>query len=143
MMSKLSPICLAASLLIAAASAGASGVAAQGEASAPPADASLVATGSKLFQLNCAECHTLSEDGEQVAGPNLWKLVGSKAGTKPDFPYSDALKSSTIVWTPQTLDKWLTSPSALVPDNMMGFVGMPKMEDRQAVIAFLQKRTSE
>lgn len=111
-----------------------------GSATVP--DESLAATGSQIFQVNCAECHTLGKDGDQLNGPNLSGLMGAKAAMKPDFPYSDALKAANITWNDEALDKWLASPSAMVPDNMMGFVGLPRKEDRQAVIAFLKKRTA-
>jgi cytochrome c len=54
------------------------------------------------------------------------------------FPYSDALRKSHITWDSGTLDKWLTDPDALVPDNDMAFrVANP--EERAAIIAYLKE----
>lgn len=131
---------IAAAVVALSAATGALGNQAGG--AAPAGDAAPAATGSQLFRDNCAECHTLSKEGHQMNGPNLWGVFGAKAGSKPDFPYSDALKISDIVWSDETMDKWLASPPALVPDNMMGFIGLPRREDREAVVAFLKQRTA-
>jgi cytochrome c len=39
-------------------------------------------------------------------------VVGRTAGKVPDFNYSKAVKSSGVVWSEETLDKWLTNPQA-------------------------------
>ena len=135
------PLTMAAVIALTAVTA-AVGQAAPPDRPVASADTALAATGSQLYQQNCAECHTLDKGGDQMNGPNLWGVLGAKAGAKPDFPYSDALKNSNIAWTDETMDKWLASPPALVPDNMMGFIGLPRKEDREAVIAFLKQRTA-
>jgi cytochrome c len=37
------------------------------------------------------------------------------------------------------LDRWLTDPAALVPGTKMAFAGLPKPEDRSAIIAYLKQ----
>ena len=120
----------------------ASGASAQESPSPAAHDAATVAAGAKLFGANCAECHTVGKDGDQVSGPNLWGVVGAKAAAKPDFPYSEALTASGITWSEDKLDAWLTSPSTLVPGNMMGFIGFKNPDERKAVIAFLETRAA-
>ena len=51
-------------------------------------------------------------------------IVGRKAGTYPGYEYSPANKDSGIVWTPEELDKYLTSPQAVVPHTKMIFPGL-------------------
>jgi cytochrome c len=84
----------------------------------------------------CGSCHAVSP-GRQGAGPNLAGVWGRKAGSLPDYPYSDALKSSGIVWNAQTLDIWLTAPMKMVPGTKM-VIGVPDAEGRKAVIRYLQ-----
>jgi cytochrome c len=66
-------------------------------------------------------------------------IVGRKAGTYPGFEYSDANKNSGIVWTPEELDKYLTSPQTVVPHTKMIFPGLKDAQKRQDVIAFLEQ----
>ena len=49
------------------------------------------------------------------------------------------MKRSGIVWTPQTIDKFITDPQATVPANRMPYAGMTNAGDRADLIAFLQK----
>ncbi len=76
-----------------------------------------------------------------MLGPNLWGVYGSKAAAKPDFAYSVALKNSGIVWTDDTLSKWLTGPAKFLPGSKMAFPGLPDEADRQAVIAYLKSNS--
>jgi cytochrome c len=106
-------------------------------ASAADKTAELVAAGKKLF-VQCAACHSVSEEGMHGIGPNLRGILGMPAAAQEDFQYSPALRSANIVWTDQALDKWLENPKAMVPANSMVFVGMPKPADRKALIAYLK-----
>ncbi len=72
--------------------------------------------GKLLFATNCAACH---DPARNKIGPALANVVGRKAGTAPGFLYSDALSKADIVWTPETLDKWLTAPRDYVPGAKM------------------------
>ena len=40
-------------------------------------------------------------------GPNLYGVVGRKAGAVPNFAYSESLKGSGLTWDEPTLDKWI------------------------------------
>jgi cytochrome c len=72
----------------------------------------------------CAPCHSLEPD-RNMTGPSLAGLWGRKAGSLPSFErYSDALKSSGIIWDDRSLDGWLTDPERMVPDNEMPFKGI-------------------
>jgi cytochrome c len=104
-------------------------------------DPALVAAGGKLFGRDCAECHAFSPD-YAGAGPSLHAVVGATSGTKPDFPYSDALIAAKITWDAKTLDTWLTKPSKMVPGTMMAYIGMANPDDRKALIAFIEARNT-
>jgi cytochrome c len=93
--------------------------------------------GEARFQ-DCAACHKL-EAGANNVGPSLHGILTRKAGEIADFRYSPAIKRSGIVWTPETLDKFITDPQALVPGNRMPYAGMANAGDRADLIAYLTK----
>jgi len=91
--------------------------------------------GKTVYQV-CMGCHSLDEDD---VGPRHRGVVGRVAGTVPGYAYSPALKNSHIVWDPDTLDRWLTNPQALVPGAKM-FFAMPSARERADVIAYLTEQ---
>jgi cytochrome c len=97
------------------------------------------ARGEAKFQ-DCAACHKL-EAGANNVGPSLHGIFARKAGEIADFRYSPAMKRSGIVWTPQTLENFITEPQAMVPANRMPYAGMASAADRADLIAYLQKAT--
>ncbi len=89
----------------------------------------------------CAPCHSLEPD-RNMTGPSLANLWGRKAGSLPSFDrYSDALKSSGIIWDDRALDGWLTDPERMVPDNEMPFEGIKDGRVRADLLAFLKDAT--
>ncbi len=99
------------------------------------------AKGKKLFN-RCKACHTLENGGANRTGPNLHGLFGSTAGTHEGYKsYSDALKSSGVVWTEETIDKWIENPRTFIPGSKMIFVGLRKPEQRADIIAYLKEAT--
>ena len=90
--------------------------------------------GKQLFEKRCTGCHSLDKNKE---GPRLRDVYGRKAGSVPDFSYSDELKAARIVWDEHSLDQWLTNPDAVVPNNDMAFhVSNP--QERADIIQFLR-----
>jgi cytochrome c len=98
-----------------------------------------VARGEAKFQ-DCAACHRL-EAGANNVGPSLHGVFTRKAGELADFRYSPALKRSGIAWTPETLDKFIADPQAMVPGNRMPYAGLASASDRADLIAWLQQAT--
>jgi cytochrome c len=95
------------------------------------------ARGEAKFQ-DCAACHKLTEGANDV-GPSLHGVFGRGAGELASFRYSPAIKRSGIAWTPETLDKFITEPQAMVPGNRMPYAGMANASDRADLIAYLRK----
>ena len=93
--------------------------------------------GAKIYQ-DCMICHSLDKN---EIGPRHRNVFGSKAGSVPDYDYSAALKTSSIVWNETTLDKWLTDPQAFVPGTKMTF-SVDAAQDRADVIAFLKEKSA-
>ena len=100
----------------------------------PEAEAQSGQDGQALFQKRCSGCHALDADHE---GPRLRGVVGRAAGTVKTFQYSEALKNAKHVWDEKNLDKWLTDPESVVPDNDMSFQVL-KQEERMAIISYLK-----
>jgi cytochrome c len=95
-------------------------------------------SGKDLFERRCSGCHALDADHE---GPRLRGVVGRTAGSVKTFQYSEALKNAKYTWDEATLDKWLSDPDSVVPDNDMSF-RVPKPEERAAIISYLKSLPS-
>lgn len=98
------------------------------------------ARGQAAFRV-CAACHSLEPD-KNMTGPSLSGLWDRQAGGLKSFSrYSDAMKSSGIVWNENSLDPWLKNPREFIPENDMTFPGMPDEKTRSDLIAFLKEAT--
>ncbi|HEX6118031.1 MAG TPA: cytochrome c family protein [Dongiaceae bacterium] len=104
-------------------------------ASADPAKGEKIAT-------KCKACHDLSKDGKNKIGPHLWGIVGRDHAAIADFAYSDAMKKfAGKPWTFEDLDKFLTKPKDYAPGTKMSFPGLPKAEDRAALLRWLRDQS--
>jgi cytochrome c len=97
--------------------------------------------GKRVFA-SCASCHTINAGGASTIGPNLSGVMGTAAGSKSDFVYSEALSSSKIVWTEAALHDYIESPATYLPGGTMAFVGVAAEADRKAVLTYLIAKTS-
>ena len=71
-------------------------------------------------------------------GPTLHNVVGREVDAVAGYGYSGALEEHADVWTPENLQAFLESPSGFAPGTAMSFPGLPNVEDRANVIAYLQ-----
>jgi len=94
--------------------------------------------GLALYQARCAACHSLDHNG---VGPAHRGVFGRGAALAPGFAYSDALKSSHLVWDEASLERWLADPEKLAPGQRMG-VDVPDAKDRADLIAYLKKMSA-
>ncbi len=103
------------------------------------ADAGDAKAGEAYFSQACSQCHSAVEgDGGGEIGPTLFSLIARAAGTgDAQFPYSQALKDSRLVWNPENLERFLENPAALVPGTTMP-MPVPEKKDRGNLIAFFQ-----
>lgn len=93
------------------------------------------AKGEKGFS-KCKACHKI--DGSDGTGPHLNGVVDRAIGSAGGFGYSDALKAlAGKTWSPVELNHWLENPKGYAPGNKMSFAGLPKVEDRANLIAYL------
>jgi cytochrome c len=98
--------------------------------------------GERVFQ-RCYACHSVSGGDERLAGPSLRCVVGRRAGTLPGFEYSpamvDAGAARGLVWTRETLDRFLVDPQALVPGTAMWIPSLAAAGDRQDLVDYLEQ----
>jgi cytochrome c len=95
------------------------------------------AAGAKAFRA-CASCHQVGPNARAGFGPQLNGLFGRRAGSTPDYAYSDAMRTSGIVWDERTLAAYLRDPAKLVPGTKMRFWGIGDEREIAALTAYLR-----
>jgi cytochrome c len=98
-------------------------------------------SGERTFNQQCKACHTVEKGGASTIGPNLFGVIGRKAGSAPGFAFSDAMKTSGITWDESSLADYLKDPKAKVPDGKMAFAGLKRPPQLADLIAYLKKAT--
>lgn len=97
------------------------------------------AAGEKVFA-KCKSCHKI--DGNNATGPHLNGIVNKAKAASAGFAYSETLAGMAgDVWSPENLNNFLENPKGYVPGTKMSFAGLPKVEDRANVIAYLATTT--
>ena len=97
----------------------------------------------KILYMRCISCHTITKNGGHLAGPNLWGLMGARAGIKEGFKgYSVSLLESDIFWSREALDKYIQDPKSFLPGTNMIYNGLPKKKDRFALIAYIETESA-
>ncbi|HWU02618.1 MAG TPA: c-type cytochrome [Novosphingobium sp.] len=86
----------------------------------------------------CQACHVAAPGAKSTIGPNLFDVVGRKAGSLPGFTYSPAMKAAGFAWTPQRLDAFLKAPMRDLPGTRMPFAGLSDAGERAAIVAYLK-----
>ncbi|PIP01590.1 MAG: cytochrome C [Zetaproteobacteria bacterium CG12_big_fil_rev_8_21_14_0_65_54_13] len=89
----------------------------------------------------CKTCHTFDKDGKNRMGPNLFGIVGKKAGSVEDYRYGTYLKESDFTWNEENLKAWIED-SKTVAKAAGKITKMPSQHVADAradeIIAFLK-----
>jgi cytochrome c len=90
------------------------------------------------FNNACRTCHSIKE-GDHRIGPSLYRIFGGKAGTRPGFNSSAALKNSGLTWDEKSLDRFIENPEAVAPNNAMKpYAGLPDAAARKQIVDYLK-----
>lgn len=93
-------------------------------------------TPAKVFERACMSCHT---GGSGAIGPRLDGVVGRRSGSLAGFKFTEGMRSRNVVWTPETLRLFLSSPGTYVPGTSMA-VGALSEEELTQLITYLEKQ---
>jgi len=97
--------------------------------------------GAQVFRA-CIACHTLKADEGNRAGPTLHGIFGRRIATLAGYNFSVGLKHLDFVWTPETLAKLFEiGPARYTPGTKMPEQRIGALEDRDALVKFLEKAT--
>ncbi len=105
-----------------------------------PYNAADLDNGRRVFA-RCRACHTITEGGPNMTGPNLHGVFGRQAGGLQGYNYSSALQQADFIWDGERLDHWLENPRTFLKGTKMTFAGIPGATDRRDVVAFLKVET--
>jgi cytochrome c len=111
------------------------------------------AAGEKLFN-QCQTCHVVADEAGEVlagrnakTGPNLYAVIGRKAGGYPDFKYGDdmiAAGEKGLVWDEATFVAYVQNPSEFLQTYLEDPKARGKMmfqvkkpEDAEHLYAFI------
>ncbi|OYU89015.1 MAG: cytochrome c family protein [Bradyrhizobiaceae bacterium PARB1] len=96
-----------------------------------------VDAGKRVFN-KCVACHAVGPGAANKVGPELNGLIGRKAGSVAGYNYSDANKSSGIVWTEQEFAAYIRDPKAVVKGTKMAFAGLKNDKEIADITAYLK-----
>ncbi len=96
------------------------------------------AAGRRLFQSRCGACHQVTTPRNGL-GPTLQGVSGRAAGSVPGFSYSAPLRDAGLTWTAETLDIFLSNPTAMVRSTRMT-QRFGNADERRAIIDLLEAR---
>lgn len=100
-------------------------------------------SGQVAFNNRCRTCHSVREDDNRL-GPSLHNIFGAKAGASGFQAYSQALRNSGIVWSEDSLNKFIANPDALIPgNNMKPYAGITDEAERKQIVDYLKSARQE
>ena len=88
----------------------------------------------------CRFCHSIRENDRDRMAPSLYRILGKPAAVGENFTYSSALiemRNNGLIWTPETIDAFISDPENYIPDNRMRVEGIEDPKTRQLIINYL------
>ena len=95
-------------------------------------------SGESLFQRRCGACHNIDNSGKHSIGPNLYKVIGKKAGNAKGYQYSAAMSSSSEIWSEQKVSAFLMDSENYLEGTSMN-VRIENDAERTAIIDYLME----
>lgn len=85
----------------------------------------------------CRPCHVAAPGLKPLIGPNLFGVVGSRAGSRSGYAFSNVMKASGIVWKKQSLDAFIANPQQVVRGTKMTYFGERDPKKRREIVTYL------
>ncbi len=101
------------------------------------AQAQDVEAGKTVFN-QCRACHQVGETAKNGVGPVLNGLFGRKAGSIEGYNYSEANKTSGMLWDEAGFTTYIKDPKGTMPGNKMAYVGLKDDKKIADLIAYLK-----
>lgn len=101
-----------------------------------------ITAGEMLYRVECRRCHA-PDTNDPSYGPPLENVIGRRAGTFPDYEYSEALASSGIVWTPAALRAWMEDNTGFLPGTKMRHVGITDRTVQDIILTYLASLSTQ
>lgn len=99
--------------------------------------------GQRVFN-QCRACHTINQGGRSMVGPNLFGIVGRRAGTTEGFRYSATMRErheQNFIWTEENLRAYIRNPKEVVPAGSMSYPGLRNEQQMNDLIAYLRAQS--
>ncbi len=96
--------------------------------------------GQKVYN-QCRACHTINQGGRTTVGPNLFGIVGRRAGSIEGFRYSAPMRAKhdeSFAWTEENLRGYIRNPKNVVPGGSMSYAGLRNEQQLNDLMAYLQ-----
>lgn len=93
--------------------------------------------GEQVFK-KCLACHRVGEGAKNGVGPMQNGVIGRKAGTVPEYRYSEinlAAGEAGLVWTEELVVQYLADPNAFLR-KFLAEKGKPEFADKSTKMAF-------
>jgi len=73
-----------------------------------------------------------------LSGPNLWGIVGRRAGSAEGYAYSRAIADSGVIWAEDSLRQYLSQPNRFLPGNRMMMTPIQDPQELNRIICHLK-----
>lgn len=102
------------------------------------AEAADIAKGQAAFARQCSICHTIDKGGDNRVGPNLFGVIGRRAGTVAGFRYTNAFRNTAnFEWSEGLLGPWISLPAVMVPGTSMATFPGVSDRDKDDIVAYV------
>ena len=97
--------------------------------------------GAAVFVRQCALCHTITKDGQNRFGPNLFGVIDRKAASATAYTYSDAFrKTANWTWSAESIASFIRAPGMMIPGTRMGVFQGVADTDLDDLVAYLAQQ---